>query len=99
MIAILMVCMFQSVHAKINSVNLAIIFNVDFAMLLCCIYKYAVGLQQFQLDFCGSTCISESVTDIIKIQTANLMFSTTASSKRVFLGLGDTVPIMTGNRK
>jgi len=33
----------------------------------------------------GSTCISESMTDIIKISTANLRFSTTASSKRMSL--------------
>jgi len=33
----------------------------------------------------GSTDISESMTDIIKIPTANVRFSTTASSKRVTL--------------
>jgi len=33
----------------------------------------------------GSTYISESTTDIIKITTANLGFSTTASSKKLSL--------------
>jgi len=34
----------------------------------------------------GSTYISESMADMIKIPTANLGFSTTASSKKVSLG-------------
>jgi len=31
----------------------------------------------------GSTCVSDSMTDIITIPTANLEFSTTASSHKV----------------
>jgi len=34
----------------------------------------------------GSTNISESMTDIIKIPTVNLRFSTTASSNKMVLG-------------
>jgi len=34
----------------------------------------------------GSTYLSESMIDIIKILTANLRYSTTTSSKRVSLG-------------
>jgi len=34
----------------------------------------------------GSTYISESITDIIKIRTTNQRFSTTVSSNRMYLG-------------
>jgi len=40
MITILMVCIFQNVHAKVNSVNLAIIFNFDFVILPCNIFEH-----------------------------------------------------------